>query len=144
MVTRLYFRLDETWGAGQVVMPFPCLRSEMKMYGANSGGPVFDRHGRVCAVNCTSFSGTDISYHMPLKGVLSLWARDIEFVPEDVVPRNRTVFELGLARRVPFHPPLDEVFFGFWWRAALKPYHFYLDARAWVRQWLSQISREKE
>jgi hypothetical protein len=95
----------------RVLLPFPCFRSDVPLYGANSGGPVFDKRGRICGVNCTSFAGEAISFHMPLKGILELGARDIEFVPEDPVPRWRTVAELGLARRVPFYPSLERIFF---------------------------------
>ncbi len=95
----------------RVLLPFPCLQSDIPLYGANSGGPVFDKTGRICAVNCTSFAGEAISFHIPVKGILDLGARDIEFIPEDLVPRWRTVGELGLARRASFSPPLDRVFF---------------------------------
>ena len=95
----------------RVLLPFPCFQSDIPLYGANSGGPVFDKKGRICAVNCTNFAGEDVSFHIPLKGILGLVARDIEFVPEDPVPRWRTVTELGLARRAPFYPPLEQVFF---------------------------------
>jgi hypothetical protein len=82
----------------RVLLPFPCFQSDIPLYGANSGGPVFDKKGRICAVNCTSFAGETISFHMPLKGILELGARDIEFVPEDPVPRWRTVTELGFGK----------------------------------------------
>ena len=88
-----------------VMLPFPCFQSDMPIYGANSGGPVFDEKGRVCGINCTSYEGADISFHVPLKGVLELWARDIELIPEDPVARQRSLLELGLAGRVPFDPP---------------------------------------
>jgi hypothetical protein len=120
-------------GRDRVIMPFPCFRSDIPIYGANSGGPVFDREGRVAGINCTSYEGQDISFHMPLKGILDLWARDIEFIPEDCTPRNRTVFEMGLAQRVCFHPPLSKCFLPLWARILLRPYHFYLDLAAWAR-----------
>lgn len=124
-----------------VVMPFPCFQSEMTLYGANSGGPVFDRYGRVCAVNCTSFSGVDISFHLPLRGILDLSARDIAFIPEDPILRNRTVAEMGLAKRVPFSPPLEMEFFGFWQRQILRSIRFVLNCRAWVRWWIEEYRR---
>jgi hypothetical protein len=85
----------------RVLLPFPCFLSDMPIYGANSGGPVFNRAGQVCGVNCTSYEGQDISFHMPLKGILELWARDIELIPEDPTPRNRTVFEDSFLARAP-------------------------------------------
>ena len=117
----------------RVMMPFPCFRSDIPIYGGNSGGPVFDKEGRVCGINCTSYDGQNIAFHMPLKGILDLRARDIEFVPEDPVPRTRSVFEMGLAKRVFLHPPLAKSVFPFWARILLKPYHWYLDLKAWIR-----------
>lgn len=120
-----------------VMLPFPCIQSDMPVYGANSGGPVFNNKGHICAVNCTSYEGADISFHIPLRGILDLWARDIEFIPEDPISRNRTIAELGLAKRTPFYPPLIEVFFTFKERLILRPYHFFLDSISWVRWFLS-------
>jgi hypothetical protein len=67
----------------RVLLPFPCFQSDLPLYGANSGGPVFDKKGRICGINCTSFVGESISFHIPLKAILELGARDIEFIPED-------------------------------------------------------------
>jgi hypothetical protein len=121
----------------RVLLPFPCFQSDIPLYGANSGGPVFDQKGRICAINCTSFAGETILFHIPLKGILDLGARDIELVPEDAVPRWRNVAELGLARRVPFQPPLDRVFFTLGQRLILRCYHLMLDSKNWIRWWLS-------
>jgi hypothetical protein len=117
-------------GRDRVMMPFPCFRSDVPIYGGNSGGPVFDKAGRVCGINLTSYEGQDISFHMPLKGILELSARDIEFVPEDPVPRSRTVLEMGLARRVVFDPPIAKSIFPLWQRILMRPYHLYLDIKA--------------
>jgi hypothetical protein len=78
-------------GRDRVILPFPCFRSDIPIYGANSGGPVFNAAGQVCGVNCTSYDGQDISFHVPLEGVLNLWARDIELIPEDPATRDRTL-----------------------------------------------------
>jgi hypothetical protein len=122
----------------RVLLPFPCFQSDLPLYGANSGGPVFDKKGRICGINCTSFVGESISFHIPLKAILELGARDIEFIPEDPVPRWRTVTELGLAKRVPFHPSLERVFFTRGQRLIFFFYHSILDLRSWVRWWLSR------
>lgn len=116
-----------------VMLPFPCFQSDMPIYGANSGGPVFDRKGRVWGINCSSYQGSDISFHVPLKEVLSLWMLAVELIPEDPVPRRRSVLELGLARRIGFDPPLSKVFFPWYYRLLLWPYHKWLDARARFR-----------
>ncbi len=121
----------------RVLLPFPCFESDIPLYGANSGGPVFDKKGRICGINCTSFAGKSISFNIPLKDILELGARDIEFIPEDPVPRWRTVAELGLAKRAPFYPSLERVFFTRGQRIILRGYHVILDLRSWVRWWLS-------
>lgn len=125
-----------------VMLPFPCFQSEMPIYSANSGGPVFDAKDRICGVNCSSYEGTNISYHIPVKGVLDLFASDIELLPEDPHPRERSLLELGLARRAPFDPLLIEVFFTRFGRLVLKPIHFFMDIAAWIRWWLRSRRQE--
>lgn len=144
-MARVGFGTVKEWfpeGRDKVMLPFPCFQSDMPVYGANSGGPVFDEKGRVCAINCTSYEGADMSFHVPLKGALELWAREIELIPEDPVSRNRTVFELGLARRILFDPPLKKVFFPLHLRMLLWPYHCFLDWRAWLRWKLHEAVHE--
>jgi hypothetical protein len=126
-------------GRDSVILPFPCFRSDIPIYGANSGGPVFNEAGQVCGVNCTSYEGQDISFHVSLKGVFDLWARDIELIPEDPTPRDRTVFELGLAERISFYPRLSTIYIPIWWRILLWPIHRYLDLAAWIRWKLKTI-----
>lgn len=124
----------------KVMMPFPCFRSDIPVYGGNSGGPVFDYKGRICGVNCSQFQGTDIAFHVPLEGILSLRAKDLELVPEDPTPRDRTVFELGLASRVPFKPDLAKAYIPFWPRIILRPYVFIRYWMGWLR-W--KLARKK-
>lgn len=123
-----------------VMLPFPCFQSDMPIYGANSGGPVFDQKGRVCGINCSSYEGSDISFHVPLKEILSLWMQNIELIPEDPVPRRRSVMELGLAKRIGFDPPLSKTFIPWYHRLLLWPYHRWLDARARFRWELNQAA----
>jgi hypothetical protein len=127
-----------------VMLPFPCFQTEMPIYSANSGGPVFDAKGRICGVNCSSYEGTDISFHVPARGLLDLWARDIALIPEDPSPRGRTVLELGLAKRVPFDPPLDRALFSFGERALIWPVHRLLDVVAWSRWLWRQALKRRE
>lgn len=117
----------------KVMMPFPCFRSDIPVYGGNSGGPVFDHRGRICGVNCSQFQGTDIAFHVPLEGILGLRVKDVELIPEDPTPRNRTVFELGLARRVPFKPSLAKAYIPLWPRVILRPYLFVQYWIGWLR-----------
>lgn len=56
----------------KVLLPFPCIQTDVPIYGGNSGGPLFDDKGRVCAVHCTSYEGTDVAFHVPIRGVLQL------------------------------------------------------------------------
>lgn len=123
-----------------VMLPFPCFQSDMPIYGANSGGPVFDYKGRVCGINCTSYEGSDISFHVPLKEVLSLWMQDVELIPEDPSPRRRSVMELGLANRIGFDPSLRKTFIPWYHRILFWPYHLWLDARARLHWGLYQAA----
>ena len=90
------------------MMPAPCFESNMPVYGGNSGGSVFDAVGHVIGVNCTSYKGQDIAFHTALKGILDLWAPNVTFIPEDPEPRRRTVYDLGIARRIRFSPALSK------------------------------------
>lgn len=124
-------------GRDKVMLPFPCFQSEMPLYGANSGGPVFDDKGRVCGVNCSGYEGTDISFHLPIKSVIELRVPNIEFIPEDPTARSRSLAELGLARRVVFQPSAASSFFPIWQRIFMWPIHVYLDVLAhwrWARR----------
>jgi len=127
-----------------VMLPFPCFQSEMPIYSANSGGPVFDAKGRICGVNCSSYEGTNISFHIPIRGVLDLFAHEIELIPEDPVRRGRTVLELGLAQRVPFDPPLIKVYFTFAQRLLLAPWHTLLDIVSWANWFRAERRRRLE
>jgi hypothetical protein len=129
-------------GRDRVIMPFPCFRSDIPIYGANSGGPVFDSIGRVCGVNCTSYEGQDISFHMPLRGILDLSARDIEFVPEDPILRRRTILEMGFAHRIDFHPRLSQLFIPLWRRIYLWPLRQCLYLAAWI-SWTATARRKR-
>lgn len=98
----------------KVMLPFPCFESSIPLYGANSGGPVFDKKGRICGINCSGIAGTEISYHIPLREVLGMRARNIEFVPEDPVARSRDILELGLLGRALFYPPVERYILPGW------------------------------
>lgn len=126
-----------------VMLPFPCFESDIPIYGANSGGPVFDAKGRICGINCSSFQGAAASFHVPLKGILDLWVNEIALVPEDPIPRRRSVAELGLAKRMHFEPPLTKVFFPLWLRVLLWPYHLFLNLRSHI-VWKLHRSQEQQ
>jgi len=90
----------------RVMLPFPCIQTDVPIYGANSGGPLFDVRGRICAVHCTSFGGNDIAFHVPIQGVLQLRARVESLGIEDLVRKQRSILELAAAQKVLFHPPM--------------------------------------
>jgi hypothetical protein len=91
-------------GRDRVMLPSPCIQSDIPIYGGMSGGPVFDQRGRVCAVNCTSFDGTDVAYHVPVGGVLNLVVPNGIFGEDG--PRESTVRELEGRDVVAFDPPI--------------------------------------
>lgn len=89
-----------------VMMPFPCIQTDVPIYGGNSGGPLFDVRGRICAVHCTSFGGNNVAFHVPIKGVLELRARADPFRFKNSTRKNFSLIELAIERRVTFEPPI--------------------------------------
>lgn len=61
-------------GPDRVVLPGRCYETTLGIEGGASGGPVFDEHGHVFAINSTGIDGTDIGYvsHIQSIGGLSL------------------------------------------------------------------------
>jgi trypsin-like peptidase len=92
-------------GRDKVMLPGSCVQSDIPVYAGMSGGPVFDDRGRVFAVNCTSFAGSDIAYHVPIGGILALKVNG--FLGDDS-PRDWTVRELERHKIVEFDPPIPE------------------------------------
>lgn len=90
----------------RVMLPFPCIQTDVPIYGGNSGGPLFDVRGRICAVHCTSFGGNDIAFHVPIQGVLQLRTRAESLGIEDSVRKQRSILELAAAQIVRFDPPM--------------------------------------
>lgn len=92
----------------RVMLPFPCVQSDVPIYGGNSGGPVFDVRGRICAINCTSFEGNDIAFHIPVRGVLHLRTRSQSLGIEDSSRKHRSILELGALGTIMFESPMLE------------------------------------
>ena len=90
----------------RVMLPFPCIQTDVPIYGGNSGGPLFDIRGRIRAVHCTSFGGNDIAFHIPIQGVLHLSTRAEPLGIIDSTRKQRSVLELAAAQRVLFEPPM--------------------------------------
>lgn len=90
----------------RVMLPFPCIQTDVPIYGGNSGGPLFDVRGRICAVHCTSFGGNDIAFHVPIQGVLQLRTRAESLGIEDSLRKQRSILELAAAQIVRFDPPM--------------------------------------
>jgi hypothetical protein len=105
-VTAGYVRNYFPTGRDAVMLPFPCFESDTPIYGGTSGGPVFDDCGRVFAVNCSSFEGTDIAYHTHIAGLLDLELRNT-VLPGDALPRTRTVRELAKFGAIAFDPGVE-------------------------------------
>ncbi|WP_371435205.1 hypothetical protein [Polaromonas sp.] len=90
----------------RIMLPFPCIQTNVPIYGGNSGGPLFDERGRICAVHCTSFGGNDIAFHVPIKGVFTLRARAESLKVRQTGRKNISILELALSRQVFFDPPM--------------------------------------
>ncbi|MDO3515269.1 serine protease (plasmid) [Ralstonia pseudosolanacearum] len=89
-----------------VMLPFPCIQTSVPIYGGNSGGPLFDVRGRICAVHCTSFDGSDIAFHLPVQGILQLTIRNESLSINDRDRKYRSVLELAAMQRISFDPPM--------------------------------------
>lgn len=81
-------------GRDRVMLPGPCFRTSMVIHGGASGGPVFDDHGNVFAINSTGLEGQPISYVSSIYSLLELELPGIK-LGEDAEPQNITVRELG-------------------------------------------------
>jgi hypothetical protein len=90
----------------RIMLPFPCIQTDVPIYGGNSGGPVFDVRGRICAVNCTSFGGNDIAFHVPIQGVLRLRAQSSSMGIDDAQRKQVSVLELAASGKILFDPPM--------------------------------------
>jgi len=89
-----------------VMLPFPCIQTNVPIYGGNSGGPLFDIRGRICAVHCTSFGGNDIAFHVPIEAVLELRTGAEPLGLKDRLRKNVSLIELAVDRKVVFDPPI--------------------------------------
>jgi len=90
----------------RVMLPFPCIQTDVPIYGGNSGGPLFDVRGRICAAHCTSFGGNDIAFHVPIQGVLHLQTRAQSLGIQDSARTQRSILELAIMQKVSFDPPM--------------------------------------
>ncbi len=90
----------------RVMLPFPCIQTDVPIYGGNSGGPLFDVRGRICAAHCTSFGGNDIAFHVPIQGVLDLRARTNFLGIEKTKRTQVSILELAIMDKVTFDPPM--------------------------------------
>ncbi len=105
-VTAGYIKNYFPAGRDRVMAPFPCFESDTPIYGGTSGGPVFDDHGRVFAVNCTGFEGADIAYHTHIAGILDLELGNT-IIPGETEPQTRTVRELAKLGWIAFDPAVE-------------------------------------
>lgn len=90
----------------RVMLPFPCVQTNVPIYGGNSGGPLFDVRGRICAVHCTSIGGNDIAFHIPIQGVLQLRMNVDALGTQASSRKQRSILELAITRKVLFDPPM--------------------------------------
>lgn len=90
----------------RVVMPFPCVQTDVPIYGGNSGGPLFDIRGRIRAVHCTSFAGSNVAFHVPVQGVMDLQTSAASMGIDESKRINRSIGELAIEKKILFDPPL--------------------------------------
>jgi len=79
-------------GRDRRLLPGPCYETNMIIKGGASGGPVFNKKGKVIGVNSTGIEGTDISFVSRIHEVLSMW------LPEVIIGNQKveklTVYEM--------------------------------------------------
>lgn len=80
-------------GRDSVLLPGPCYETTMTIHGGASGGPVFNKDGRVIAVNSTGVDGTNIGFVSCITSILSLRLEDVR-LPGDPAGRAVLVQEL--------------------------------------------------
>lgn len=90
----------------RVILPYPCIQTDVPIYGGNSGGPLFDVRGRICAVHCTSYEGDEIAFHVPIQGVFALRTRTASLGDGDRARKYVSILELGAAQKILFDPPM--------------------------------------
>ena len=83
----------------RVMLPGPCYRTSIVVHGGASGGPVFDRRGKVFAVNSTGFHADTVSYVSCVSSVFDLHVQGIH--PDTNVTGSMTVRQLA-ERKVVF------------------------------------------
>lgn len=88
------------------IYPYPCVQSNVPIYGGNSGGPLFDIRGRVRAISASSYEGTDISFHIPIHCALLLKASAASMGIAASREERWSVGELGVSQQLRFSPPL--------------------------------------
>jgi hypothetical protein len=81
-------------GRDSVMLPGPCFRTSMVIHGGASGGPVFDDHGNVFAINSTGLENEAISYVSSIHSLLELELPSIK-LGKDAEPQSISVRDLG-------------------------------------------------
>lgn len=89
-----------------VMLNFPCIETNVPIYGGNSGGPLLDQRGRICGVHCTSFDGDRISYHVPIYGIFSLNMAAQSLDAKAPSGKLISVLDLALNQDIYCEPPL--------------------------------------
>lgn len=67
-------------GRDRILLPGPCVQTNMYIHGGASGGPVFDPSGKVFDVNSTGFENDDLSFITPIHLIENLLLENI-FIP---------------------------------------------------------------
>lgn len=65
-------------GRDSVLMPGSCCQTSMYIHGGASGGPVFNEHGTVFAVNSTGFDDDSLSFITPINVINNLLLHGVQ------------------------------------------------------------------
>lgn len=72
------------FGRDKVMLPGPCLQTNMYIHGGASGGPVFNKMGLVCGINSTGYEDDSLSFITPVHTIENLLLADVK------TPNNST------------------------------------------------------
>ncbi len=87
-------------GRDRSMLPNPCYQTTMVIHGGASGGPVFNKHGKVCALNSSGYPDMlDVSFISRINEILPLQVHGMSESPE-LPERGYSILELCQLKQI--------------------------------------------